>query len=59
MIPSASLTDFFLSALRSGVLRTSSGEFVKELEWVLRQIDEILLRSNASAHKTRLRDGKT
>ena len=48
-----------LSALRSGVLRTSSGEFVKELEWVQGQIDEILQRSNASAHKTRLRDGKT
>ena len=48
-----------LSALRSGVLRTSSGEFVKELEWVLGQIDEILQKSNASAHKTRLRDGKT
>ena len=48
-----------LSALRSGVLRTSSGEFAKELEWTLGQIDEILRRSNASAHKTRLRDGKT
>ena len=48
-----------LSALRSGVLRTSSGEFVKELEWVQGQIDEILQKSNASAHKTRLKDGKT
>ena len=48
-----------LSALRSGVLRTSSGEFAKELEWTLGQIDEILRRSNASAHKTRLKDGKT
>ncbi len=47
-----------LSALRSGVLRTSSKEFVQEVERVLGQIDELLKKSNASAHKTRLRDGK-
>jgi len=46
-----------LSALRSGVLRTSSGEFVHEVEWVLGQIDEILKKSNQGAHKTRLKDG--
>ena len=48
-----------LSALRSGVLRTSSGEFVKEVEWVLEQIEQVLKRSNLDAHKTRVKDGKT
>ena len=47
-----------LSALRSGVLRTSSGEFMKEVEWVLQQIDQVLKRSNLDAHKTKVRDGK-
>ena len=47
-----------LSALRSGVLRTSSKEFALEVEWVLGQIEEILRKSNQGAHKTRLRDGK-
>lgn len=47
-----------LSALRAGVLRTSSGEFAKEVEWVLRQIEQLLQKSNESAHTTRLRDGK-
>ena len=45
-----------LSALRSGVLRTSSGEFWKELEWTLERIGEILKESNREAHQTRLRD---
>ena len=48
-----------LSALRSGVLRTSSREFAQEVEWVMGQIDAILQKSNASAHMTRLKDGKT
>ena len=43
-----------LSALRSGVLRTSSGEFEGEVEWVLEQIDQVLKKTNAGAHKTRL-----
>lgn len=47
-----------LSALRSGVLRTSSKEFSAELEQVLKSIDEILKQSNMNAHKTRLKDGK-
>lgn len=47
-----------LSALRSGVLRTSSKEFSAELEQVLQSIDDILKESNLNAHKTRLRDGK-
>lgn len=47
-----------LSALRSGVLRTSSKEFISELEWTLKQIDEILQKSNSNAHLTRLKDGK-
>ena len=45
-----------LSALRSGVLRTSSREFSREVEWVLEQIEEILKKSNQEAHQTRLRD---
>lgn len=46
-----------LSALRSGVLRTSSGEFLAELEWTLEQIGEVLKKSNQGAHLTKLRDG--
>ena len=45
-----------LSALRSGVLRCSSGEFKNEVEWVLGQIDAVLKKSNQSAHKTRITD---
>ena len=47
-----------LSALRSGVLRESSKEFAAEVETVLKEIDALLRESNASAHKTRLRDGR-
>ena len=47
-----------LSALRSGVLRSSSGEFVLELEWVLQQIRELLKKSNQNAHLTKVKDGK-
>ena len=46
-----------LSALRSGVLRTSSKEFIGELEWVLGRIEALLQTTNAAAHKTRLKDG--
>ena len=34
-----------LTALRSGVLRTSSGEFVNEVEWTLEQISAAIRRS--------------
>jgi hypothetical protein len=44
--------------MRSGVLRTSSGEFRNELEFVEEQIAAVLKRSNEGAHKTRLIDGK-
>ena len=47
-----------LSALRSGVLRTSSKEFALELEWVLGQIEDVLKKSNLNAHMTKLKDGK-
>ena len=48
-----------LSALRSGVLRTSSKEFSLELEWVLEQIRQVLKKTNLNAHTTKLRDGKS
>ena len=47
-----------LSALRSGVLRCSAGEFKNEVEWVLSRIDEVLEKSNLGAHSTKLKDGK-
>ena len=46
-----------LTALRAGVLRTSSKEFALEVKWVLEQIEAVLAESNRSAHKTRLKDG--
>ena len=48
-----------LSALRSGVLRTSAKEFGSEVEGVLQQIEEVLRRTNDGAHRTKLKDGKT
>ena len=48
-----------LSALRSGVLRTSSKEFALEVEWVLEQIEAVLKKTNLNAHTTKLRDGKS
>ena len=48
-----------LSALRSGVLRTSSGEFSLEVEWVLEQIQQVLKKTNLNAHTTKLRDGRS
>lgn len=47
-----------VSAMRSGVLRTSSGEFIKELEWVLSQIDELLKKTNYNAHKAKLTESR-
>ena len=46
-----------VAALRSGVLRCSSGEFRGEAEWVLTQIEEVLKKTNFNAHKTRMIDG--
>ena len=43
-----------LSALRSGILRTSSKEFEGEVEWVLERIDELLQKTNTGAHKARI-----
>lgn len=48
-----------LSALRSGVLRTSSKEFEGEVDWVLAQIEEVLRRTNTGAHTMKLKDGKS
>ena len=45
-----------LSALRSGVLRCSSGEFKGEIEWALSQIEDVLKKTNFNAHQTRLAD---
>ena len=47
-----------LSALRSGVLRTSAKEFSLELRQVLEQIEAVMRRSNQGAHTTKLKDGK-
>lgn len=47
-----------LSALRSGVLRTSSKEFEGEVEWVLSQIETVLKKTNFNPHTTKLKDGK-
>ena len=48
-----------LSALRSGVLRTSSKEFSLEAEWVLEQIRQVLKKTNLNAHTIKLKDGKS
>ena len=47
-----------LSALHSGVLRCSAGEFINELDWVLGQMEQVLRKTNEDAHKTKLKDGK-
>lgn len=48
-----------LSALRSGVLRTSSDEFALEVRGVLEQIDALLKKTNDGAHKYRLELDRT
>lgn len=48
-----------LSALRSGVLRTSSDEFALEVRDVLEQIDALLKKTNYGAHKYRLELDRT
>ena len=45
-----------VSAIRSGVLRTSAMEFKNEVEWVLSQIEDVLKKSNFNAHKARIED---
>ena len=47
-----------LSALRSGVLRSSSTEFLRELEDVQGQIEALMQKSNRDAHRIKVRDGK-
>ena len=47
-----------LSALRSGVLRTSSDEFLLEVWDVLEQIEALLKKMNDGAHKYKLELGK-
>ena len=47
-----------LSALRSGVLRTSSAEFIEEIKWTMEQISRVLEKTNAGAHMTKVKDGK-
>lgn len=47
-----------LSALHSGVLRTSSKEFIAELHWTMEQIEKLLEMSNQNPHKTKVKDGK-
>ncbi len=47
-----------LSALRSGVLRTSSAEFGVEVAGVRDEIRELLRRTNDGAHRTKLKDGR-
>lgn len=47
-----------LSALRSGVLRTSSAEFIGEIQRTMEQISKVLEKSNFSAHMMKVKDGK-
>ena len=45
-----------ISAMRSGVLRISPGEFQSELEEAEKQLSIILARSNDQAHQTKGED---
>ncbi|MBR1659007.1 MAG: TetM/TetW/TetO/TetS family tetracycline resistance ribosomal protection protein, partial [Oscillospiraceae bacterium] len=45
-----------LSALGSGILRTSAREFGNEVDWVMGQIGDILRRSAQRPHMTRVSD---
>ena len=47
-----------LSALGSGIARTSAREFGHEMDWVMGQIGEILRRSAEGGHTVAVRDGK-
>ena len=45
-----------LSALGSGILRTSAKEFGSEMDWTMAQISEIVRRSAVGSHRTTVRD---
>ncbi len=47
-----------LSALGSGIARTSAREFGHEMDWVMAQIGEILRKSAEGSHTVSIRDGK-
>ena len=47
-----------LSALGSGIARTSAREFGHEMDWVMAQIGEILRKSAEGSHTVSVRDGK-
>lgn len=47
-----------LSALRSGVLRTSSKEFISELNMTLEQISDVLKKSNFQSHQSKLTESR-
>ena len=47
-----------LTALRSGVLRTSSKEFEQEVREEVRRMEEVIGQTNRNPHMTKLKDGK-
>ena len=47
-----------LSALGSGISRTSAREFGNEMDWVMGQIGDILRKSAEGSHTVSVRDGK-
>ena len=47
-----------LSALGSGISRTSAREFGHEMDWVMGQIGEILRKSAEGSHTVSVRDGR-
>ncbi len=47
-----------LSALGSGIARTSAREFGHEMDWVMGQIGDILRKSAEGSHTVSVRDGK-
>ena len=47
-----------LSALGSGIARTSAREFGNEMDWVMGQIGDILRKSAEGSHTVSVRDGK-
>ena len=47
-----------LSALGSGIRRTSAREFGNEMDWVMEQIAAVLRRSAAGSHLVRAKEGK-
>jgi len=47
-----------LSALGSGILRTSAREFGNEMDWVMAQIGDILRKSAVGGHSTKLTESR-